>query len=83
MEAYEGPPPSTDYGTYAYLTQTLEHLTKSTTISCRRDRTFHPRTFWTLIHFYKIVYIHKDANTGMGYFYTQIPVSREVLPADV
>ena len=32
-----GPPPSTEYGTHAYLTQTLGNTsTKFTTISCRR-----------------------------------------------
>ena len=77
-----GPPPSTEYGTYAYLTQTLgtppQNLQQ---LAVAGDRTFHPELLDPNTLLQNCLYT-QDANTGMGYFYTQIPVSREVLPAD-
>ena len=77
-----GPPPSTEYGTYAYLTQTLgtppQNLQQ---LAVAGDRTFHPELLDPNTLLQNCLYT-RDANTGMGYFYTQIPVSREVLPAD-
>ena len=77
-----GPPPSTEYGTYAYLTQTLgtppQRLQE---LAQAGDRSFHPELLDPNTLLQNCLYV-QDANTGMGYYYTQIPVSREVLPAD-
>ena len=77
-----GPPPSTEYGTYAYLTQTLGTPPQTLQqLADAGDRTFHPELLDPNTLLQNCLYT-RDANTGMGYFYTQIPVSREVLPAD-
>ena len=77
-----GPPPSTEYGTYAYLTQTLGTPPQTLQqLADAGDRSFHPELLDPNTLLQNCLYT-QDANTGMGYYYTQIPVSREVLPAD-
>ena len=77
-----GPPPSTEYGTYAYLTQTLGTPPQALQqLAVAGDRSFHPELLDPNTLLQNCLFT-QDANTGMGYFYTQIPVSREVLPAD-
>ena len=77
-----GPPPSTEYGTYAYLTQTLGTPPQTLQqLADAGDRNFHPELLDPTTLLQNCLYT-RDANTGMGYFYTQIPVSREILPAD-
>ena len=77
-----GPPPSTEYGTYAYLTQTLGTPPQALEqLAQAGDRTFHPELLDPNTLLQNCLYT-QDANTGSGYFYTQLPVSREVLPAD-
>lgn len=77
-----GPPPTTEYGTYGYLTQTLgTPQAELERLSQAGDIRFHPELLDPNTLQQNCLYT-QDANTGMGYFYTQIPVSREVLPAD-